>query len=596
MSEITQEPEKVVLIDNDKDHEKNVAQAAQNINRTSQDARNDDKDIADPAKGKGYKFGREKDMVVEKESSATISAVSEKEQNISKEVGSKEGTASGVKESSEIKIDPVDKKEENTQNQTQNQSQTKKPAKEEKQEEGEKEVKNEIQPEGKREDEERKITALGPSVDNSLGVAITGKGKDLEPTHFIGTQKRSLLENGQQVVELNIDKEAWMKALPDKNGMLKVSLHDSKSTLKDGFSDKVLLIPQERVKALQPDENGRLKLIVAENEPGKKNSKIEVFEDNAINRERIVSKNPNPLGDTPELQRERALDSKLEHGFYGYKMDVTMKDVRNNMPPEKQAEFDKLDYKGVKAVIDDPANKQKYTEFEEKLETKKLDAFKQGKPLEVNGSAIGKDDVGVSKINFEKAEGDKIHVKDEKGQSHVLDEKELLKGSLQKQDEERIRKETLKEIASGINVNPSIANEKAQETKVTEKTTYKEYVDNMTPGEQAEVKNKPANEVKENISDNKDKLRENEKNVLEGRTVDDKGDLKEKPDPSKELSKAILNGKKEDVDNILKEGIKPDQTHVKLMNEMKSTGRELDPGIENAVKAAMPEQSTKIKV
>jgi hypothetical protein len=569
------------------DNGKNISQASQNVSKTANEARNDEKDIADPGKGKGFDWGSDK-KGREKPIEETTGYVESQKDSL----GVKSVDVNQAK--NEL---PNQEQNEKIQDDNSSQNVVKKPVeKEEKKEE--KNVTDSVPQETKTEnkEEERKVSALGKTSDYSLGVGVSAKGNDLEPTHFIGTQKRGLLENGQQVVELKIDKEAWLKASPDKKGMLKVSLYDPKNSIKDGFSDKVLMIPHEKVRALQADENGKLKLIVAENEPGKKNTRIEVFEDTQINRERIIAKNPNPLGDTPALQRERALDAKLEHGFYGYKMDVTMRDIRNNMNPEKQAQFDKLDHNGVKEVINNPANKEKYTEYEEKLNDKKLESFKQGSTIKVNGSVIGKDDVIAVKLKFEKEEGEKIFVKDENNQTHKLEPTEVLKGNLSKEDEARVKTETLKEIATGIDVNPKIAQNEALEQKVTEKTTYKEYVENMSPSDQAIEKNKTPNEINATINENKEKLRENEKNVLDGKSIGINGEMKEKPDPAKELSKAILNGKKEDVDKLIESGVKADKSHIKLMNEMKSSGRDLDPKIEQTVKASIPEQSVKVKM
>lgn len=50
------------------------------------------------------------------------------------------------------------------------------------------------------------------------------------------------------------------------------------------------------------------------------------------------------------------------------------------------------------------------------------------------------------------------------------------------------------------------------------------------------------------------------------------------------FKKAILKNDKEMVGEFLKQGVKPDQSHLKLMNEMKSSGRELNPDIEQSIK------------
>ncbi|MGV8829925.1 MAG: hypothetical protein ACWA6U_16585 [Breznakibacter sp.] len=552
-----------------------LTSAADAVNKTVKEARQE-KDIADV----DFKMPRFK-------KSNSISGNTTADQT----VGVIEKDMPGVKsKEADQKKDPS--KEEETQSST-----VKKPVekkeKEEKQEEGVKPSDdNKVETE-----KENKITALGEEHNNALGTGIKAKkDMDLQPTHFIGTQKRSILENGQQVVELNIDKDAWLKAAPDKHGMLKVSLYDAKSTSKDAFSETVLMIPKDKVQSLTPDENGRLKLIVAEDQPGKKNTEIKVFEDTEINRTRIVAKNPNPLGDTPDLQKERALDAKLEHGFYGYKMDISMRDIKNEMTPAQQVAIDKMSASELKGVVDNPANSEKYTMYEEKLAEKQMQRFKEGAPMEIKGELIGKED--QAKVTFEKDRDNMVVVKDESGKQHMLNEDDLKKGTLNKQDLAGIKKETLKEIGSEIDLSVSQKKqqEQAMDTKIGEKTTYKDYVDNMSPQQQGEIKSKTGEEIKDTVSEDKNSLKNNEKNVLDGKTISKDGEKIDKPDPSKELSKAIFSGKKEDVDKLLSSGVSVEKNHIKLIKEMKDEGLKIDPGIEKAIKQAMPEPSTKVRM
>lgn len=571
-----------------------IKSSANSVNRAVKEAENDQKEAAEIDLDVNPK--KDKSNAVEQKQEATAETLGVHDTTHKQEV--KEGEYKGEKTSGEGISDQEEKTVESPQKKTV----------EKKTGENEEEQ-NQLIDKGQQKDDldgekASKITALGEQHDNSLGAGVQAKNKDdLQPTHFIGTQKRALMENGQQVVELNIDKEAWLKAKPDKDGMLKVSLYDPKSTSKDAFSNTVLMISQDKVKSLQPDENGRLKLIVAEDQVGTKKPKIEVFEDNEINRARIQAKNPNPLGDSPQLAKERMLDKPLEHGFYGYKMDISMRDVKNQMPQDKQLAIDKMSDKELEKVIKDPKNQYEYTRYEEKLEQKQLEKFKSGSEIEIGGHVVGTEK-GIEKIKFQEekvnpANGEKtIIAKNEEGKEFKLSEDDVKKGHLTAQEQKEIKTETLKEVGKEINTSPNLKQEQkeAMETKVGKESVYKDYVDNMTPADKAEVNKKSGEEIKDGIRENERTLKDNEKAVKEGKTVTSGGEKAEKPDPAKELSKAIYTGKKEDVDNLLSSGVKVQDSHLKLMKEMKDEGLSIDPRIETAVKAAIPEPSNKMRM
>ncbi|MCT4648370.1 MAG: hypothetical protein N4A74_25515 [Carboxylicivirga sp.] len=303
---------------------------------------------------------------------------------------------------------------------------------------------------------ETNVNSLGEASHNAVGIGKEMKNmKDLEPTHNIGRQKRELLANDQQVVSLDIDKKEWLKAKPDKNGNLHVSLYDPDNP-NDKFNKTVLEIPVNKVKMMEPDQNGRIKLMVAEEKPGHRKSAVQVYQDTPTNREKLVHKNPNVLNDTPELQKERVMNKPLEHGFYGNEMDVTMKDIHNQMKPENQKVIDNMPVQNLKEFIKDPETIEKYTMYEDLYQKDKEAAINKGMPVEVPGEAIGKpgEQVTVSvKPGIDTTKAD-MKVLDVKGQEYDIKNQDLYKGIPSPADDEKIKTNVVKDVSEAIESTP----------------------------------------------------------------------------------------------------------------------------------------------
>ncbi len=510
-----------------------------------------------------------------------------------------------------------------------------------------------------KEESEKDVYALGKTGDENLGSGKEMKNmKDLLPTHPIGRQERELLANDQQVVTLDIDKKEWLKAKPDSNGNLHVSLYNANNP-DDKFNRTVLKVPVAKVKMMEPDKDGRIKLMVAEEKPGHRKSAIQVYQDTPMNREKLVHKNPNVLSDTPELQKERVMNKPLKHGMWGYEMNVTMQDLKEKMNPENQQFLDKLDAEGIRQVKSDPEIQETYTFYEDMYNKRLQKEFENGMPIKLHLDEKYQD---AHFIKMDKEEETYL-VKDESNKLHTVPAEVVQKAKVSSENNEILKSYVTKDISnkleggnaigraaqkaidtlykkddpvigeniaksritstSGINIdiedprtsleikeeikegvkhfpgrvdNNKEQKEEALKTPISEKREYKDFVEKMPVDQQGEIKSKPADQIKSEAQKDAPELRKNEHNVSEGSTIKKDGKKTDELSLNQQFSKAIVNNDKKSVKRLLEEGHKPADNHVQLMKEMKQNNNKVDQTIEISIKNAVPKPKQGMKV
>lgn len=247
------------------------------------------------------------------------------------------------------------------------------------------------------------VSGLDPSlkqsekIETSLSSAVgegerAKAGDNLKIDRIIGKQNREHLSNGQQVVSLDIDKEKWLKAEPDKDGNLKITLYSPLVNDKnDNFSSSVIKVPRHMVATMPTDESGRIKLLVAERTPGRE-SKLDVYMDSPQRREDIAAKNKNLLGEETLLLKEKMLDKPVKHPMFGHEMGFKRKDLVNNMSEEKQSEIKVMGAQDLKEMFNNPKNKELLSEYhlryENKLAEKIVDGQVEAKALSTVGGKM----------------------------------------------------------------------------------------------------------------------------------------------------------------------------------------------------------------
>lgn len=273
--------------------------------------------------------------------------------------------------------------------------------------------------------------------------------KNLQPTDRVGSQNREILSNGQVVVVLTIDKKAWLSKVPDKDGMLHLSLYKDGNP-NDKYNQTMLKVHKDKVAMLEEDKNGNIKLIAADMDPNKKKSEVKLYEDTDFNRQRIMQNNPKVVPDTPTQEKERLLNKSLENSWDGTKMNVTMNDLKKEMSPEQKESIDKMDSKILREVINHPEMKDTYRVYDEKYKEKFMERVEKGMPVIVHGDSVGSEKA-YAIVTFKEKHGDNYTMATEDGKKHTIPVKEI-ENSLKTSDknEEAIKSEVSKDISKAI--------------------------------------------------------------------------------------------------------------------------------------------------
>lgn len=480
------------------------------------------------------------------------------------------------------------------------------------------------------------VSGLDPSlkqsekIETSLSSAVgegerAKAGDNLKIDHIIGKQNREHLSNGQQVVSLDIDKEKWLKAKPDKDGNLKITLYSPLVNDKnDNFSSSVIKVPRHMVATMPTDESGRIKLLVAERTPGRE-SKLDVYMDSPQRREDIAAKNKNLLGEESLLLKEKMLDKPVKHPMFGHEMGFKRKDLVNNMPEEKQSEIKVMNAQDLKEMFNNPKNKELLSEYhlryENKLAEKIVDGQVEAKAL---STADGKMEMGkvmeaehdpslrLFSYKLEGAENRvNTHSEDLSSNVSIADKDHLMIKNEVLSDigkEMQLRTPSIDHGVSAVSENAdikpeiqpgikdslkedaptqSLEKEKIMDTQITPDTKYKDYVGKMSADDQGAVTKKSAEELAKEVSSKAPDLAGNEHQIKGPGQIKQDGSLGSNS-ASEKLTAAIYKNDEKLVSKLLQNSENGlGKEHLKLMSQMKEAGQDLSPKIESEVKAAV---------
>ena len=601
------------------------------MSKTVQQAQHDSRDIADPSEE--IKLGTKKDFERKlDDKNEEVSGVSDKSQELSTE---KELSGETKSKSQPSINDEKISVEENVDSNLKTTSQGNSPGQvKKKNEEEDDEVEDLLQ-----KDAGGEVSGLDPSlkqsekIETSLSSAVgegerAKAGDNLKIDHIIGKQNREHLSNGQQVVSLDIDKEKWLKAKPDKDGNLKITLYSPLVNDKnDNFSSSVIKVPRHVVATMPTDESGRIKLLVAERTPGRE-SKLDVYMDSPQRREDIAVKNKNLLGEETLLLKEKMLDKPVKHPMFGYEMGFKRKDLVNNMPEEKQSEIKVMGAQDLKEMFNNPKNKELlseyYLRYENKLAEKIVDGQVEAKALSTVGGKMemakvteAEHDPSLRLFSY-KLEGaeNRVNTHSEDLSSNV---------SIAEKDHLMIKNEVLSDIGkeiqlrppsidhgvSAVSENPDIKpeiqagiedkptqdleKEKIMDTQITPETKYKDYVGKMSADDQGAVTKKSAEELAKEVSSKAPDLAGNEHQIKGPGQIKQDGSL-ESNSASEKLTAAIYKNDEKLVSKLLQNSENGlGKEHLKLISQMKEAGQDLSPKIESEVKAAV-KQSHKMNM
>lgn len=577
------------------------------MSKTAQQAQHDSRDIADPSEE--IKLGTKKDFERKlDDKNEEVSGVSDKSQELSTE---KELSGETKSKSQPSINDEKISVEENVDSNLKTTSQGNSPGQVKKKNEEEDEVEDLLQ-----KDAGGEVSGLDPSlkqsekIETSLSSAVgegerAKAGDNLKIDHIIGKQNREHLSNGQQVVSLDIDKEKWLKAKPDKDGNLKITLYSPLVNDKnDNFSSSVIKVPRHVVATMPTDESGRIKLLVAERTPGRE-SKLDVYMDSPQRREDIAVKNKNLLGEETLLLKEKMLDKPVKHPMFGYEMGFKRKDLVNNMPEEKQSEIKVMGAQDLKEMFNNPKNKELlseyYLRYENKLAEKIVDGQVEAKALSTVGGKMemakvteAEHDPSLRLFSY-KLEGaeNRVNTHSEDLSSNV---------SIAEKDHLMIKNEVLSDIGkeiqlrppsidhgvSAVSENPDILEkEKIMDTQITPETKYKDYVGKMSADDQGAVTKKSAEELAKEVSSKAPDLAGNEHQIKGPGQIKQDGSL-ESNSASEKLTAAIYKNDEKLVSKLLQNSENGlGKEHLKLISQMKEAGQDLSPKIESEVKAAV---------
>lgn len=404
----------------------------------------------------------------------------------------------------------------------------------------------------KTEDRDKSVGVNDPDV---LGHGErTDKNAHFKIDQIIGKQTREVLSNGQQVISLDIDKEKWLATKPDSDGNLKVSLYSPLINDKDdNFSNSIIKVPYHKVATLAPDENGRIKLLISEQRPGE-NSKLDVHLDTRARRDEIEAKTGKVFGQDSSQIKEKVLDKPLEHGFWGYPMEITGRELIKQMSEEKQAVVDKMDVNSLKSMLQNPDNQCEYAYYEKMYAERLVEKCKGGAEVKIceDDEAGYPKEKRIETIVLVKEEGynDRVKFKDSDEKHHDLDLERFVKAAvIDKNLHEEIKNETLVEIAKAVNLNPE------------------------------------SNQIKDVEKSKKFVLERSEHQIKTGGEVNQDGSVSSQV-LSKSLSKAIYNNDHQAVSKILESGGQVvRKEHMALMKEMKQNDMPLSEKIKHDVES-----------
>lgn len=597
------------------------------MSKTAQQAQHDSRDIADPSEG--IKLGTKKDFERKlDDKNEEVSGVSDKSQELSTE---KELSGETKPKNQPSINDEKNSVEESLDPNLKTTSQGNSPGQVKKKNEEEDEVEDLLQ-----KDAGGEVSGLDPSlkqsekIESSLSSAVgegerAKAGDNLKIDHIIGKQNREHLGNGQQIVSLDIDKEKWLKAKPDKDGNLKITLYSPLVNDKnDNFSSSVIKVPRHMVATMPTDESGRIKLLVAERTPGRE-SKLDVYMDSPQRREDIAAKNKNLLGEESLLLKEKMLDKPVKHPMFGHEMGFKRKDLVNNMPEEKQSEIKVMGAQDLKEMFNNPKNKELLSEYhlryENKLAEKIVDGQVEAKALSTVGGKMemakvteAEHDPSLRLFSY-KLEGaeNRVNTHSEDLSSNV---------SIAEKDHLMIKNEVLSDIGkemqlrtpsidhgvSAVSENPdikpeiqpgikdslkedaptqSLEKEKIMDTQITPDTKYKDYVGKMSADDQGAVTKKSAEELAKEVSSKAPDLAGNEHQIKGPGQIKQDGSLGSNS-ASEKLTAAIYKNDEKLVSKLLQNSENGlGKEHLKLMSQMKEAGQDLSPKIESEVKAAV---------
>lgn len=345
------------------------------------------------------------------------------------------------------------------------------------------------------EDQEKFILGQGDKVRSEA---------KLRPQHIIGKQSREILENGQMVVVMDIDKKKLLQAQPDQKGYMKISLYRKDSKEIDQFSKVILKIPRAQIRAMKEDENGRVKLLVAEANPNNKISEkrplkkpMLVMKDNEANRSMLIRKNPiikskygvvggldiktdevtgeksNAKIDAASEEKELLLKKPLVNQFSGEEVGINFGRIREHLDEDGKKKIDSLNTIQLKEVINNPKNNEEYSKYREKIHENTLEFIKNNKeetyridptsiPGNENNEKVNKTNERFVDVRFEREDKGSFIFVDKNKSEYSLSSMDIKNSAVAifKEQDDKIVEKTIKELAQKMDI--------GTELKVTE--------------------------------------------------------------------------------------------------------------------------------
>lgn len=177
----------------------------------------------------------------------------------------------------------------------------------------------------------------------------------------VGSFKREVLENGQRVGVLEIDKNVLKALKKDEEGNYTVSLHSPRFK-GDDFLCQYVKINEKELDKLQVEPNGKVRLLVSEKEPGgdiAEKRDLQVMRDTPENRKELEGNGYVKYSGEERIQeREKIMDTQLSP-------NIKFRDVFERMSKEEKGEVEKMENEPLKKFIEE--NKKPLGDIEESI-------------------------------------------------------------------------------------------------------------------------------------------------------------------------------------------------------------------------------------
>lgn len=262
----------------------------------------------------------------------------------------------------------------------------------------------------------------------------------------IGAFKRDVLENGQRIGVLEVDKEMVKHLTVDKEGNYTISLKSDRFK-GDDFLHQEIKINSKEFNKLSADENGMVKLLVFEKQAGgqiDEKKELVVMKDTEANRQGLIEKNKDVkyTGEERVREREKIMDTPITP-------NIKFRDVYNQMNDDDKGEIAKKDNDSLKRFIND--NKKPMEGIEEAIKVGEVkEKQKTGSKMFLNESESG----NRTKVVCMGIDGSgKVIYKDDSGKEQKMNPYEIgEKIDLHKDTKQKISKEAFKEAIGGLNL------------------------------------------------------------------------------------------------------------------------------------------------